>query len=428
VIPDRDAAPATAAVDDDTPAGSRPLWRNRAYMLLWGGQLVSDLGGGVSGLAAPLLILALTNSPALAGVAGTVGALAYLIFALPAGALIDRWDRKRVMMLCDAGRALSLVTVPIAAALGRLTVWQLYATTAVESSLYVFFSIAQVAALPRVVPREQLAAASAQNTGGSVAATILAPSVGGFLYQAAGRTVPFLADAVSYAASVLSLALIRVPFQEQRTARPRRLRAEIAEGVAWLWRQPLIRYMAVLISGLRGVGAGQALVIIMLARHQHASPAVIGLIFSIGGVGGVAGAFLAPSIQRRFSFGQVTITALWVEALLWPCLALAPNPLLLGLVVAGLSVMGPAANAVQLGYRLSLIPDHLQGRVNSAFRLLAHACEPVGAAGTGILLEKAGGVATALIFSAVIVGLAVVTTLNGQVRTADVSAHGTAAS
>jgi len=424
--PEHDAAQA-AALDNATPARSRSLWRNRAYMLLWGGQLVSDLGSGISGLAAPLLILALTNSPALAGVAGSVGAVAYLIVALPAGALIDRWDRKRVMMLCDAGRALSLVTIPIAAALGRLTVWQLYATTAVESSLYVFFSIAQVAALPRVVPREQLADASAQNTGGTIAAAILAPSVGGFLYQAAGRTVPFLADALSYAASVLSLTLIRVPFQEQRTARPRHLRAEIAEGVAWLWRQPLIRYMAFLISGLRGVGVGQALVIIVLARHQHASPALIGLIFSIGSVGGVAGAFLAPFIQRRFSFGQVTITSLWVEALLWPCLALAPNPLLLGLVVAGMSVIGPSANAVQLGYRLSLIPDHLQGRVNSAFRLLAHACEPIGAAGTGVLLEKAGGVATALIFSAVVLGLAVVTTLNRQVRTADVSAHGAVA-
>jgi len=426
-MPEHDAAHAGAAGNDDTPIRPRPLWRNRAYMLLWGGQLVSDLGSGISGLAVPLLILALTGSPALAGVAGTVGSLAYLIFALPAGALIDRWDRKRVMMLCDAGRALSLVTIPIAAAVGRLTVWQLYATTAVESSLYVFFSIAQVAALPRVVPREQLADASAQNTGGNIAAAILAPSVGGFLYQAAGRTVPFLADALSYAASVLSLTLIRVPFQEQRTARPRHLRAEIAEGVAWLWRQPLIRYMAFLISGLRGVGVGQALVIIVLARHQHASPALIGLIFSIGSVGGVAGAFLAPFIQRRFSFGQVTITSLWVEALLWPCLALAPNPLLLGLVVAGMSVIGPSANAVQLGYRLSLIPDHLQGRVNSAFRLLAHACEPIGAAGTGVLLEKAGGAATALIFSAVVLGLAVVTTLNRQVRTADVSAHGAVA-
>ncbi len=397
---------------------ARPLWRNRAYMILWSGQLISDLGSGISGFAAPLLLLALTNSPALAGVAGTIGAVAYLICALPAGALVDRWDRKRVMMVCDAGRALSLVSIPIAATVGRLTVWQLYATTAIESSLYVFFSIAQVAALPRVVPREQLAAASVQNTGGGIAATILAPSVGGFLYQAAGRTVPFLADALSYAASVLSLALIRVPFQEQRMARPRHLRAEIAEGIAWLWRQPLIRYMAFLTSGLRGVGVGQTLIIIVLARQQQAAPAVIGLIFSIGSVGGVAGAFLAPAIQQRFTFGQVTIASLWAEALLWPCLALAPNPVTLGLVAAGMGIMGPSANAVQLGYRLSLIPDHLQGRVNSAFRLLAHACEPIGAVGAGLLLETVGALPTVLTFSAVVVALALVTTLNTGVRTA----------
>ena len=416
-------ASSTAADDAGRPGPARPLWRNRTYMILWCGQLVSDLGSGISGFAVPLLILALTNSPALAGVAGTIGAIAYLIFALPAGALVDRWDRRRVMMVCDTGRALSLVSIPIAAAIGHLTVWQLYATSAIESSLYVFFSIAQVAALPRVVPREQLAAASVQNTGGNIATTILAPSVGGFLYQAVGRTVPFLADALSYAASALSLALIRVPFLEQRVARPRHLRAEIIEGVTWLWGQPLIRYMAFITSGLRGVGVGQALIIIVLARHQHASPAVIGLIFSIGSVGGVAGAFLAPSIQRRFTFGQVIIASLWVEALLWPCLALAPNPLLLGLVVAGLSIMGPSANAVQLGYRLTLIPDHLQGRVNSAFRLLAHACEPIGAVGAGLLLEMIGGLPTVLTFSAVVVALALVTTLNAGVRTAHVSVH-----
>jgi len=198
--------------------------------------------------------------------------------------------------------------------------------------------------------------------------------------------------------------------------------AEVAEGVAWLWRQPLIRYMAFLTSGVRGVAVGQTLIIIVLARHQHATPAVIGLIFSIGSIGGVAGALLAPSIHRRFTFGQVTIASLWAEALLWPCLALAPNPVTLGLVVAGMDIMGPSANAVQLGYRLSLIPDHLQGRVNSAFRLLAHACEPISAAGAGFLLETVGALPTVLTFSAVVVALALVTTLHAGVRTANMSA------
>src|SRR6266705_27890 len=125
-------------------APSRPsLWRNRDYMLLWSGQLVSNIGTQVSQLAFPLLILALTQSPALAGIAAALRALPYLIFSLPAGALIDRWDRKLVMIVCDVGRALSMASIPFALAIGQLTVLQLFIVSAIEGTLYVFFNIAE---------------------------------------------------------------------------------------------------------------------------------------------------------------------------------------------------------------------------------------------------------------------------------------------
>ena len=120
-----------------------PFVRNRDYMLLWSGQVVSTLGSAASGIVYPLLILALTNSPAAAGFAGALAALPYLIFSLPVGALIDRWDRKRVMILCDVGRGLTLASIPIAMALHVLTVWQIYAAAFVEGSLFVFFNIAE---------------------------------------------------------------------------------------------------------------------------------------------------------------------------------------------------------------------------------------------------------------------------------------------
>ena len=121
-------------------------------MLLWGGQVVSTLGSAASSIIYPLLILELTNSPSAAGVATAMYSIPYLIFCLPVGALIDRWDRKRVMILCDIGRALTVFTVPIALWLDVLTVWQLYAAAFVEGSLFVFFNLAEVAALPRLVP------------------------------------------------------------------------------------------------------------------------------------------------------------------------------------------------------------------------------------------------------------------------------------
>lgn len=395
-----------------------PLWRNRDYMLLWSGQLVSVLGSGISGIALPLLILALSGSPAQAGFAGALYALPYLVLSLPVGALIDRWDRKRVMILCDTGRALNAASIPVAAAAGHLTVAQLYLNTTIEGTLWVFFNVAEVACLPRVVSREQLPAASAQNEGGMTAANLIASPLGGFIYQVIGRTVPFLADAVSYAASVISLTFIRTEFQEERVVARRALRVEIMEGLRWLWGQPLIRYMAFLTGGLNCANAAQFLLLIVIARHQGASPATIGLMFSIGSVGGILGSMVAPRIQRRFRFGQVIIATLWIEAVLWPLFAVAPNPLLLGLIMTGLFVTSPIYNAVQFSYRLALIPDALQGRVNSAFRLLAFGFQPLGAALSGILAQSIGASFTVLFFAGLVAVLALLTTVNAHVRLA----------
>src|SRR5512142_1554850 len=118
------------------------LWRNADYMLLWSGQVISTLGTTASNVVYPLLILAMTNSPASAGFASALGAVPYFIFSLPVGALIDRWDRKRVMILFDIGRGLTLASIPVAILFHVLTVWQIYIASLIEGSLFVFFNIA----------------------------------------------------------------------------------------------------------------------------------------------------------------------------------------------------------------------------------------------------------------------------------------------
>ena len=251
------------------------LWHNRDYMLLWSGQVVSTLGSTASSIVYPLLILALTDSPMAAGIAGAISAIPYLIFSLPAGALIDRWDRKRVMILCDIGRGMTVVSIPIAMAFDALTLWQIYAATFIEGSLFVFFNIAEVAALPRVVSQNQLPQAAAQNEAGFGVANIVGPSFGTFLYQTFGRGVPFIADAVSYAVSVVSLLLIKRQFRSERPVATRNLRSEIAEGLRWLWNKPLIRFMAFITGGLNLINAATPLIIIILAKNLGAGSAEI---------------------------------------------------------------------------------------------------------------------------------------------------------
>jgi MFS family permease len=179
------------AIDATDPAakGAMPLWRNRDYLLFWGGRTVSALGTSMSGMAFPLLILAMTHSPALAGLAGSLRTLPYVLLSLPAGVLVDRCDRKRVMLLCDSVRAFTLGSVPFAWWLGHLIPAQLYVATTIEGTMLLFYNAANQAALPRLVPQARLAAAAAQDEGAYYAASLAGPAVGGALYQI-GRGLP----------------------------------------------------------------------------------------------------------------------------------------------------------------------------------------------------------------------------------------------
>ena len=387
-------------------------------MLLWSGQVVSTVGSAASLIVYPLLILDLTSSPTAAGFVSALRAIPYVIFSLPVGALIDRWDRKRVMILCDLGRAVVVLTVPVALRLNVLTIWQLYLAAFIEGSLFVFFNIAEVAALPRVVPAAQLPQAAAQNEAAFGAAEIVGPSVGTLLYQTLGRGVPFIADAISYLASCVSLLFIRTNFQLAKVSPARNLGTDIAEGMRWLWQQPLIRYMALLTGGVNLVNAAMPLIVIVLAKQLGASDIEIGLIFSIGGIGGVVGSLVGGQVQTRFSFGQVIVFSMWTFAVSFPLYALVPKYQLLACVFAIFYVTNPIYNVVQFSYRLALIPDALQGRVNSTFRLLAFGFIPLGAAIAGLLLETVEPSLTVLIFALWYLLLAIITTFNDHVREA----------
>jgi MFS family permease len=396
----------------------RDLWTNRDYMLLWAGQLVSTLGSAASAVVYPLLILAMTDSPEAAGIATALRALPYVLLSLPAGALVDRWDRRRVMICCDVGRGLATASIPIAVWLDALTVAQLYAATFIEGSLFVFFNVAEVAALPRVVPKHHLPQAAAQNDAAFAAVNIAAPSLGTVLYGTLGRAVPFVVDTLSYAASTISLLAIRTPFRVERTRSPGRLHEDVLEGVRWLWRDRLIRYMALVTGGLNLVNAGTPLTVIVLAKELGVPDASIGVAFTLGAVGCVIGALAGGRIQKRYRFGTVIVACIASYALLFPLYAIAPSLLALGLIGAGIFFASPVYNVVQFSYRVSVIPDELQGRVNSTFRLFAFGFMPLGAALAGYLIESFGPRVCVLVLDAVLVGLAALTAINPHVRAA----------
>ena len=408
------------SVDEQDIARVKPLWRNRDYLLLLSGQAVSSVGSQVSLVAFPLLILTLTHSPAEAGLMTALRALPYAFLCLPAGALVDRWNRKRVMLLADSGRAVALGSIPVVLLFGQLTFLQLALVSLVEGTLFVFFNLAESAAIPRVVAREQISDAMSQDQVSYSLSSVIGPALGPILYGI-GSMLPFLADAISYAASVVSLSFIRTQFQEERTAgetEKQHLWKEIGEGITWLWRNPLIRFIAVLTFGITTPCMGYVLVLLVLAQHMHASNAVIGLIFASGGVGSVLGALLAGPLQKRFSFGQVIIVSTWVWVLTWLFYAIAPNSLLLGISNTISFIVVPIYSVTQYAYRIALIPDRLQGRVNSVFRLIAFGGQPLGIAITGLLIQVIGpNYAVVVLFIPQGI-LAIMATVNRHVREA----------
>jgi MFS family permease len=392
-----------------------PLWKNRDYLLLWSGQSVSILGSQVTQIAFPLLVLGLTGSPAIAGFVAAARTVPYLLFALPAGALVDRWDRKLTMILCGSGSALALASVSIAYLLGILAIPQIVAVSFIEGTFAVIYGLAETSALPRVVPKAQMSTAVAQQQLQYSLGGILGPPLGGALYSAS-PLLPFALDAASYATASVALTAIRTRFSGERTADGRSLWAEVSEGVRWLWGHHLIRYMAFLTGMLNFAGSGITLIVIVLAQKQGASPAMTGAIFAAAGVGGVLGALIAPTVQRRFSFGKAIIGNIWLSGLALSLFSVAVSPILLIATLGLMSLIGPSYDTVQMTYRLAIIPDALQGRVNSVFRLVAQGLSPLGLALTGILLERVGGGTTALILGSIILAVALLTTLNRHVR------------
>ncbi|ROO86431.1 putative MFS family arabinose efflux permease [Actinocorallia herbida] len=390
---------------------------NRDFVLLWGGQLVSELGVRATGVALPLLVMAMTGAPALAGLAGFCGALPYVLFYLPAGVLVDRWDRKKVMLVCEAGRCLALGGIPVAVWAGRLTFPHLMVASFAAGTFFVFFSVADKSVVPALVPARQLPAAVAHLEARSRAAGLAGPPLGGLLYGM-GQALPFVYDALSYAVSFTATFLIRTDLRVERAQPPAGLGHELLEGLRWLAREPFIRLSTALVGAINLTVEALKLTLVVLAVRHAGSSATAGLILGCYGAGGLAGALAAPRLTRRASPGRVAIVLTWLWAVLLLPLALVPPvPVLCGLAAA-IAFGGPLWNVVMVGHQYRLIPDGLLARVKSVVLLVSWGTIPLGALAGGLLLDQAGARTTGLCLAAFMAAIAAAATLSPTIRAA----------
>jgi MFS family permease len=394
-----DAAPPVRAA-----AGIAPLWRNREFVLLEAARLLSSLGDRISYIAYPLLVLELTSSPAKAGVVGFARLIPTLGFGLLAGVAADRYDRKRLMLGAHVVRALVLGTLAAAIVADEARFWLIAVAAFVQGLGSTVFGAAEAGATKAVVPRTQLPTAIGAMEARISTVQLLGPPVGGVLFGI-GRSLPFVAHSLSYAFSLLSLVLMRTPFQEERERDAASVGRQIAEGFRFLWREPFLRTCAFL-YGLGNFSIpGLLLVLIVVAERNGFSPGEVGLLLALFAAATLVGALLSPFVRRTLSARTILLLEFWT-GIGSIAFLVVPNVFVL---LAALTVQGvvlPVTNSVVDGYRLAITPDRLVGRVGTVASQIELAIAPLGPLAAGLLLSTTSPritVACILVFSASLV-------------------------
>jgi MFS family permease len=367
------------------------LLRHRDFRRLWGGETVSELGSQVSLLAIPLLAVRTLHATTFEmGLLTAAATAAFLVVGLPAGVWVDRMRKRRVMIGADLGRVLALGSVPIAYAVGGLTLAQLFVVTLVSGILTVFFDVAYQSYLPTLVGREHLVEGNAKLTGSAQVAAVAGPSVAGGLVQAIGSSAAVTLDSVSFVVSAAAVGAIRAP--EPKPVVPAgghpRFVPGIGEGLRFVFGNSLLRAIAATTATsnlFSGIAA--AVEIVFLVRQVHAAPGVIGLLFTMGGVGGVVGAFAAGPIGRRFGGARATIIGIAASAgaLLIPLTMPKAGLLYFGFGMLLVGFSATVYNVNQVSFRQRLCPDRLLGRMNATMRFVVWGVLPIGALVGGVL-------------------------------------------
>ncbi|HVQ91550.1 MAG TPA: MFS transporter [Mycobacteriales bacterium] len=433
--PTRDVAPEEAGKPAGKPAGKlagepagkpagKPLRGNRTFLLLWTGAGVSVLGVRVSAIAYPLLVLWQTGSATAAGLVGFAAQLPQLLVQLPVGVLVDRVNRRRLMIGVDIAGCLAVGSLVAALAAGHLWLPHVMAVAFIEGSGTIAYRLAERAAVRNVVPVEHLPAAMSRNEARGQAAGLLGQPVGTMLFTAT-RALPFAFTAVTHAVALVLLLLIKQEFQTARQPVRRRLRTEIAEGIAWVWRQRFLRAAAGIIAGTNVLFQIMALALLVIMHRQHRPAIAIGLILTAAGIGGMIGALTADRWMRRLSLYALAVGATASWAVLMPAVALVHGPVALGLIFAGMAYVGGVLNVAASVYQVRITPDELQGRVASVSTLLASGANSLGVLSAGILLDHLGVGHTVLGAGAVMVALAVLAATSPAVRAEGRTASGT---
>lgn len=382
--------------------GGAGLGRN--YRRLFAASTISNLGDGVGLIAYPWLASAVTRNPILIALVAVAQRLPWLVFTLPAGVLADRLDRRRIMFVANAGRAVftGLVTLAVVWRGGDLpgpdelgsvvnTEWVLYGCVVAATLLLglgeVLYDTSAQTFMPRLVDDQHLERANGRLWASEITANqFLGPPLGSLLL-AAGFALPFVLDAGSFLVSAaLILTIAATPPATTAPAR-QPWRSELREGVRWLWSHELLRPMAIILGALNGINAITFAAFVLFAQDVLGTSTIeFAALTMAGAIGGTVGGWTASWVSRRLGSGHSLWLTLLGGAIAAGVIGLVTNVPAVGLMFSVFSFLAVLWNVITVSLRQSIIPDHLLGRVNSVYRFFAWGMIPIGSLVGGLVV------------------------------------------
>ena len=368
-----------------------PLGHN--YRKLWVASAVSNLGDGVRLTALPLMAAEITRDPARIAAIDFASTLPWFLFALLAGAFVDRVDRRRAMGIANVIRAILVGALAIAVVTDNETIVLLYVIAFLLGCAETVFDNAAQAILPRLVRKDQLERANGRMYAAEMVTNQFAgPPLGAFLFITAAAT-PFFLDSASFLLAALLILSFSGSFKTERdeTAPRTTMRQDIGEGLRWLWSHRLLRTLAIALGTWNAMQTGAFATFVLFALQiLGVSKVGFGFLLTTFTVGSVIGSFVATKVVDLMGPGRALILQMAVGVLGFLIIGLTSSPIVVGIVFAMEGVITVVWNVITVSMRQSIIPDRLLGRVNSVYRLLGWGMMPIGAALGGFLASTFG--------------------------------------
>lgn len=392
------------------------------YVRIWCAATVSNLGDGVTLAALPLLAASLTRSPTSIALVSLAGTLPWLLFALLSGALADRLDRKRTMVMVDAFRMLVLGGLAVVVLMGSETIVLLAVVAFTLGSAETLFDNAAQSILPNVVHTDALEVANGRVYAAEIVSNqFIGPPLGAFLF-AATAAAPFLVDAGSFGTAALVVLGLRGSFRPVRdedaldTPRPS-IWTDIAEGLRWLRHHHLLRSLAVVLGVINLVDAAAVAVFVLYALEVLGlSKQGYGVLLTAGGVGALVGSLAVRSLSTKVGPGTFLVIAVFAIGIATLLPAIWTSPIAAGISIATMGAISVGWNVVTVSLRQAIVPDALLGRVNGAYRLVGLGFMPIGALLGGLLARTYGLRAPFLVggIMAIVIGFAMIPWINNR--------------